>query len=80
MTTSSGCEGAPLLPLLYIASNIFFSISILNLLKVSNAIVASLASRAAGTDAYACVDLVIEWLMLETKGFGFESTITQHGR
>ncbi|KAG6409199.1 hypothetical protein SASPL_132233 [Salvia splendens] len=46
-TNTIGCEGAPLLPLLYIASNIFFSISILNLLKVSNAIVASLASRAA---------------------------------
>lgn len=43
-----GCEGAPLLPFLYIASNILFNISILNLLKVSNAIVASLAGRAAG--------------------------------
>lgn len=45
----SGCEGAPLLPFLYIASNILFNISILNLLKVSNAIVASLAARAAGS-------------------------------
>ncbi|XP_057773318.1 protein CLT2, chloroplastic-like [Salvia miltiorrhiza] len=46
-TNTTGCEGAPLLPLLYIASNIFFNISILNLLKVSNAIVTSLAGRAA---------------------------------
>ncbi|KHG30118.1 Crt [Gossypium arboreum] len=37
-----GCEGAPLLPLLYIATNMAFNISVLNLLKVSSAIVASL--------------------------------------
>ncbi|GMI91022.1 CRT (chloroquine-resistance transporter)-like transporter 2 [Hibiscus trionum] len=40
---TSGCEGAPLLPLLYIATNMAFNISVLNLLKVSSAIVASLA-------------------------------------
>ncbi|KAK9023449.1 hypothetical protein V6N11_003669 [Hibiscus sabdariffa] len=39
---TSGCEGAPLLPLLYIATNMAFNISVLNLLKVSSAIVASL--------------------------------------
>ncbi|KAE8684559.1 Cox19-like CHCH family protein [Hibiscus syriacus] len=37
-----GCEGAPLLPLLYIVTNMAFNISVLNLLKVSSAIVASL--------------------------------------
>ncbi|KAL6578426.1 hypothetical protein OROMI_010754 [Orobanche minor] len=42
-----GCDGAPLLPLLYIISNLLLNISILNLLKVSDAIVASLASRAS---------------------------------
>lgn len=46
---SSGCDGAPLLPLLYVISNILFNISILNLLKVSNAIVASLAARSSGS-------------------------------
>ncbi|XVE60626.1 hypothetical protein DITRI_Ditri05aG0142900 [Diplodiscus trichospermus] len=40
---TSGCEGAPLLPLLYIVTNMAFNISVLNLLKVSSAIVASLA-------------------------------------
>ncbi|XVF36565.1 hypothetical protein REPUB_Repub19eG0068500 [Reevesia pubescens] len=40
---TSGCEGAPLLPLLYIITNMAFNISVLNLLKVSSAIVASLA-------------------------------------
>ncbi|XP_022773028.1 protein CLT2, chloroplastic [Durio zibethinus] len=40
---TSGCEGAPLLPLLYIATNMLFNISVLNLLKVSSAVVASLA-------------------------------------
>lgn len=39
---TSGCEGAPLLPLLYIVTNMAFNISVLNLLKVSSAIVASL--------------------------------------
>ncbi|KAL3619597.1 Protein clt2, chloroplastic [Castilleja foliolosa] len=43
--STMGCDGAPLLPLLYISSNLLFNISILNLLKVSNAIVPSLASR-----------------------------------
>ncbi|KAL8030186.1 hypothetical protein ABFX02_14G271600 [Erythranthe guttata] len=46
-STTTGCDGAPLLPLLYLISNILFNISVLNLLKVSNAIVASLAARAA---------------------------------
>ncbi|KAL7085420.1 hypothetical protein ACP275_14G281100 [Erythranthe tilingii] len=46
-STTTGCDGAPLLPLLYVISNILFNISVLNLLKVSNAIVASLAARAA---------------------------------
>ncbi|KAL0308098.1 UNVERIFIED_CONTAM: protein CLT2, chloroplastic [Sesamum angustifolium] len=49
-TNTTGCDGAPLLPLLYIISNLLFNISILNLLKVSDAIVASLAARSAGCD------------------------------
>lgn len=40
---TSGCEGAPLLPLLYIVTNMVFNISVLNLLKISSAVVSSLA-------------------------------------
>ncbi|KAK4489969.1 hypothetical protein RD792_000623 [Penstemon davidsonii] len=43
---TTGCDGAPLLPLLYIVSNIFFNISMLNLLKFSNTVFASLAVSA----------------------------------
>ncbi|GAV66859.1 hypothetical protein CFOL_v3_10369 [Cephalotus follicularis] len=39
----AGCDGAPLLPLLYIATNMAFNISLLNLVKNSSAVVASLA-------------------------------------
>nr|XP_009605243.1 protein CLT2, chloroplastic [Nicotiana tomentosiformis] len=38
----SGCDGAPLLPLLYIFTNIAFNISILNLVKISTAVISSL--------------------------------------
>ncbi|XP_073125236.1 protein CLT2, chloroplastic isoform X2 [Henckelia pumila] len=40
---TTGCDGAPLLPLLYVVTNIAFNISVLNLLKFSSAIVSSLA-------------------------------------
>ncbi|XP_071710381.1 protein CLT2, chloroplastic [Rutidosis leptorrhynchoides] len=43
VSTSSGCDGSPLLPLLYIVNNIAFNISILNLVKISSAVVSSLA-------------------------------------
>ncbi|KAL1222515.1 Protein CLT2 [Cardamine amara subsp. amara] len=39
----SGCDGAPILPLLYIATNLAFNISLLHLVKISSAIVSSLA-------------------------------------
>ncbi|WCJ28848.1 CRT (chloroquine-resistance transporter)-like transporter 3 [Euphorbia peplus] len=41
---SSGCDGAPLLPLLFVLVNMGFNISLLNLLKISSAVVSSLAS------------------------------------
>ncbi|GMN40180.1 hypothetical protein TIFTF001_009414 [Ficus carica] len=37
------CDGSPLLPLLYIATNLMFNISVLNLVKTSSAVVSSLA-------------------------------------
>lgn len=40
---TTGCDGAPLLPVLYIVTNIAFNISALNLLKYSSAVVSSLA-------------------------------------
>ncbi|GKC70683.1 CLT2 protein, chloroplastic [Tanacetum coccineum] len=43
VASSSGCDGSPLLPLLYIVNNIAFNISILNLVKISSAVVSSLA-------------------------------------
>ncbi|XP_021284387.1 protein CLT2, chloroplastic [Herrania umbratica] len=44
---TSGCEGAPLLPLLYIVINMVFNISVLNLLKISSAVISSLAVTLA---------------------------------
>ena len=45
----SGCEGSPLLPLLYIATNLMFNISVLNLVKSSSAVVSSLAVMLSGS-------------------------------
>ncbi|GAB4839473.1 hypothetical protein Ancab_028996 [Ancistrocladus abbreviatus] len=41
----TGCDGAPLLPLLYVFTNIAFNISALNLVKISTAVFSSLATR-----------------------------------
>ncbi|XP_021279050.1 protein CLT1, chloroplastic isoform X2 [Herrania umbratica] len=43
-TISSGCDGAPLLPLLFVIVNMGFNVSLLHLLKISSAVVSSLAS------------------------------------
>lgn len=43
----AGCDGAPLLPLLYITCNICFNISLLRLVKISSAVVASLAAMSS---------------------------------
>ncbi|KAG7947802.1 hypothetical protein I3843_14G112800 [Carya illinoinensis] len=47
-TLSSGCDGAPLLPLLFVAVNMGFNISLLYLLKISSAVVSCLASTFSG--------------------------------
>lgn len=44
---ATGCEGAPLLPLVFITVNMAFNISLLNLVKMSSALVASLAATLA---------------------------------
>ncbi|GAU22147.1 hypothetical protein TSUD_251750 [Trifolium subterraneum] len=43
-TLSSGCDGAPLLPILFIVVNIGFNIALLHLLQISSAVVSCLAS------------------------------------
>ncbi|XP_028803958.1 protein CLT1, chloroplastic-like [Neltuma alba] len=43
-TLTEGCDGAPLLPLLFIIANIGFNISLLHLLKISSAVVSCLAA------------------------------------
>ncbi|PKA58625.1 hypothetical protein AXF42_Ash008912 [Apostasia shenzhenica] len=40
----TGCEGAPMLPLLFVMVNMAFNISMLHLLKISSAVVSCLAS------------------------------------
>ncbi|KAL6649409.1 hypothetical protein ACP70R_013633 [Stipagrostis hirtigluma subsp. patula] len=45
--TLKDCHGAPLLPMLYITLNMTFNISMLNLVKMSTAVVASLTSTLA---------------------------------
>lgn len=44
----AGCDGAPLLPLLFIIVNMGFNISLLHLLKISSAVVSCLATTVAG--------------------------------
>ncbi|KAK4355000.1 hypothetical protein RND71_027194 [Anisodus tanguticus] len=46
-TLSGGCDGAPLLPLLFIIVNMGFNISLLHLLKISSAVVSCLASTVS---------------------------------
>lgn len=41
---ASGCEGAPMLPLLFVVVNMAFNISLLHVLKISSAVVSCLAS------------------------------------
>ncbi|KAI3857920.1 hypothetical protein MKW98_011186 [Papaver atlanticum] len=43
-TLTKGCDGAPLLPLLFIMVNMAFNISLLHLLKISSAVVSCLVS------------------------------------
>uniref|UniRef100_A0A7N0VIM8 Uncharacterized protein n=1 Tax=Kalanchoe fedtschenkoi TaxID=63787 RepID=A0A7N0VIM8_KALFE len=43
MGSIQGCDGAPVLPMLYILTNMAFNISLLNLVKISSAVIASLA-------------------------------------
>ncbi|KAH7862374.1 hypothetical protein Vadar_003943 [Vaccinium darrowii] len=46
-TISSGCDGAPLLPLLFVIVNMGYNVSLLRLLKISSAVVSCLASTVS---------------------------------
>ncbi|XP_021843340.1 protein CLT1, chloroplastic [Spinacia oleracea] len=46
-TLSTGCNGAPLLPVLFIIVNMCYNISLLHLLKISSAVVSCLASTVS---------------------------------
>ncbi|THG17109.1 hypothetical protein TEA_008187 [Camellia sinensis var. sinensis] len=48
-TISSGCNGAPLLPLLFVIVNMGFNISLLHLIKISSAVVSCLASTVSAS-------------------------------
>lgn len=46
----TGCEGAPLLPVMFVMMNMAYNISLLRLIKISSAVVSSLASTVSGTN------------------------------
>ena len=55
---AAGCDGAPLLPLLFVVVNMGFNISLLHLLKISSAVVSCLASTFSGMWCMLCVFLL----------------------
>ncbi|CAN6993262.1 unnamed protein product [Brassica oleracea var. botrytis] len=44
---TTGCEGAPLLPIMFVMMNMDYNISLLRLIKISSAVVSSLASTVS---------------------------------
>uniref|UniRef100_A0A7C9A2C4 Uncharacterized protein n=3 Tax=Opuntia streptacantha TaxID=393608 RepID=A0A7C9A2C4_OPUST len=58
-----GCEGAPLLPLLYVTNNIAFNIAVLSLLKISSAVVASLVVMVSVPIAIYILSLPLPYLV-----------------
>lgn len=55
LVLAAGCDGSPLLPLLYVATNVAFNISLLNLVKISSAVVSSLAVMLSGALSLLCM-------------------------
>ncbi|KAF3775212.1 CLT2 protein [Nymphaea thermarum] len=58
----SGCDGAPLLPILFMAVNIAFNISLLNLLKTTSALVASLSITLSVPLSIYILSLPLPWI------------------
>ncbi|KAK4275704.1 hypothetical protein QN277_018742 [Acacia crassicarpa] len=67
-TLTKGCDGAPLLPLLYVIANIGFNISLLHLLKISSAVVSCLAATL-------CVPISIYIFTLPLPYLGVASSL-----
>ncbi|CAH8319831.1 unnamed protein product [Eruca vesicaria subsp. sativa] len=71
-TMAKGCDGAPLLPLLFIIANIGYNIALLRLLKISSAVVSSLASTVSVPIAVFLFTLPLPYLGVASslpKGF-----------
>lgn len=60
--STTGCQGAPLLPLLYVTNNIAFNIAVLSLLKISSAVVASLVVMVSVPIAIYILSLPLPYL------------------
>ncbi|VVB17107.1 unnamed protein product [Arabis nemorensis] len=59
---TTGCEGAPLLPLMFVMMNMAYNISLLRLIKISSAVVSSLASTVSVPIAVYCFTLPLPYL------------------
>jgi len=67
-----GCDGAPLLPLLFIIVNIGFNIALLHLLKISSAVVSCLASTFSGmlvSQKYSYTEVDIVYCVITTMKY-----------
>ncbi|CAA7044777.1 unnamed protein product [Microthlaspi erraticum] len=58
----TGCEGAPLLPIMFVMMNMAYNISLLRLIKISSAVVSSLASTVSVPIAVYCFTLPLPYL------------------
>ncbi|KAL0728241.1 hypothetical protein Bca4012_024334 [Brassica carinata] len=71
-TMTKGCDGAPLLPMLFVIVNIGYNIALLRLLKISSAVVSSLASTVSVPIAVFLFTLPLPYLGVASslpKGF-----------
>ncbi|VVB14203.1 unnamed protein product [Arabis nemorensis] len=71
-TMTKGCDGAPLLPLLFVIVNIGYNIALLRLLKISSAVVSCLASTVSVPIAVFLFTLPLPYLGVASslpKGF-----------
>lgn len=62
---NAGCEGAPLLPLLYVITNLSFNITVLSVVKKFSAVVASLVVMLSGSFFfYRIYELILDIFIL----------------
>ncbi|KAF8050375.1 hypothetical protein N665_1984s0005 [Sinapis alba] len=65
---TTGCEGAPLLPIMFVMMNMAYNISLLRLIKISSAVVSSLASTVS-------VPIAVYFFTLPLPYLGVASTL-----